>query len=24
LRAELESAGLIINDTADGQEWEYR
>jgi len=24
LRTELESAGLIINDTADGQEWEYR
>lgn len=24
LRIELESAGLIINDTADGQEWELR
>jgi cysteinyl-tRNA synthetase len=24
LRIELESAGLIINDTADGQEWEFR
>lgn len=24
LRVELESAGLIINDTADGQEWELR
>jgi cysteinyl-tRNA synthetase len=24
LRVELENAGLIINDTADGQEWEYR
>jgi cysteinyl-tRNA synthetase len=24
LRAELESAGLVINDTADGQEWEWR
>jgi cysteinyl-tRNA synthetase len=24
LRAELESAGLIINDTADGQEWDLR
>jgi cysteinyl-tRNA synthetase len=24
LRIELESAGLIINDTADGQEWDFR
>ncbi len=24
LRVELESAGLIINDTAEGQEWDYR
>jgi lysozyme len=24
LRNELESAGLVINDTADGQEWEWR
>ena len=24
LRIELEGAGLIINDTADGQEWEFR
>jgi cysteinyl-tRNA synthetase len=24
LRIELENAGLIINDTADGQEWEFR
>lgn len=24
LRIELESAGLIINDTADGQEWDLR
>ena len=24
LRMELESAGLIINDTADGQEWDLR
>jgi cysteinyl-tRNA synthetase len=24
LRSELESAGLTINDTADGQEWELR
>ena len=24
LRIELESVGLIINDTADGQEWEFR
>jgi cysteinyl-tRNA synthetase len=24
LRIELESAGLVINDTADGQEWDLR
>ena len=24
LRNELENAGLIVNDTADGQEWEWR
>jgi cysteinyl-tRNA synthetase len=24
LRIELENAGLIINDTADGQEWDFR
>ena len=24
LRIELENAGLVINDTADGQEWDLR